>query len=128
MKSFDGIPTLAFGQDRSIGYTDPERMSEALSPGGSQVMKHRAVRPDGAFGARTAVLKTRSSRSASTRATSPTPVCAAVSTGSSEVGRHRAFRRCPRVLERYAEVAHVDQGAASRADAVVVASLAGVQP
>ena len=62
MKSFDGTPPLAFGQDRSIEFTDPERMSEALSLTGSLVMKHRAAAHDGAFGARMAALKTRNSR------------------------------------------------------------------
>lgn len=59
MKSFDDIPPLAFGQGRSIEYTDPERMSEALSRGGSLLMKHRSAEPDGTFRAQSAVIKTR---------------------------------------------------------------------
>lgn len=62
MKSFNNIPPLAFGDKRSVEYSDPDRMSEALALGSSLVMKHRAVGPDGDFGARVAVLKTRNSR------------------------------------------------------------------
>lgn len=60
MKSFDDIPPLAFGHDRSLEYADPERMSEALARGTTVAMNYRSAEPDGSFVARSAVIQTRS--------------------------------------------------------------------